>query len=167
MVGAATVRADNPSLLPRPAEGRRPWRVVVGNNIPTEATVLTDEAKDRTLVFDVEDRTLCDRAPRSFGASLRAASLREMLKELAGKHDVMHVLCEGGGQLAAGLIEEGVVDEFAFFIAPVLMGADGIPNFGRTGGLMADRIHLEFLTIESVDGDILLRARPKKDSTGG
>ena len=49
----------------------------------------------------------------------------------------MHVLCEGGGQLAAGLVEEGLVDEFAFFIAPKLMGADGLPNFGKTGGLIA------------------------------
>ncbi|MCF7818524.1 MAG: bifunctional diaminohydroxyphosphoribosylaminopyrimidine deaminase/5-amino-6-(5-phosphoribosylamino)uracil reductase RibD [Kiritimatiellales bacterium] len=139
MVGSATILADDPSLLPRPAEGRRPWRVVIGKTIPSNAQVLTDAAADRTLV---RSRT----------------ELKDVLKELAEQHDVMHVLCEGGGLLAAGLVEEGLVDEFAFFIAPKLMGADGIPNFGKTGGLMANVTNLKFRSLEQVGEDVLLRA---------
>ncbi len=156
MVGAGTVRADDPTLLPRPSEGRKPWRVVVGKNIPAVSKVLTDEASDRTLVFHLEGcRPLRPGARR---APLHASSLREILKELAEQHDVMHVLCEGGGKLAAGLVEEGLVDEFAFFIAPKLMGADGIPSFGKTGGLMADVHNLKFLSVEQLGEDVLLRA---------
>ena len=139
MVGAATVRADDPSLLPRPAEERIPWRVVIGKNIPSDAKVLTDEAANRTLV--------------------REGSLKTVLKELAEQHGVMHVLCEGGGQLAAGLVEEGLVDEFAFFIAPKLMGADGLPNFGKTGGLISDAMNLRFQSLEEVGQDILIKAK--------
>lgn len=138
MVGAGTVRVDDPSLLPRPVEGRRPWRVVVGKNVPVDAKVLTDEASDRTLV--------------------REGSLKAILKELAETHDVMHVLCEGGGQLAAGLVEEGLVDEFVFFIAPKLMGSDGLPNFGKAGGLIADAMKLKFTSVERIGEDVLLRA---------
>jgi diaminohydroxyphosphoribosylaminopyrimidine deaminase/5-amino-6-(5-phosphoribosylamino)uracil reductase len=138
MVGAATVRADDPSLLPQPANDHKPWRIIVGETIPSNAKVLTDEAADQTLV--------------------RNGVLADMLKELAGQHDVMHVLCEGGGKLAAGLIEEGLVDEFAFFIAPKLMGADGLPNFAKTGGLMADIDNLKFQSVEMVGNDVLLRA---------
>jgi diaminohydroxyphosphoribosylaminopyrimidine deaminase/5-amino-6-(5-phosphoribosylamino)uracil reductase len=138
MVGAGTVRADDPSLMPRPDEGRRPWRVVVGENIPADAKVLTDEAADRTMV--------------------RKGSLKTIMKELAEKHDVMHVLCEGGGALAASLVEEGLVDEFAFFIAPKLMGSDGLPNFSKTGGLMADMTNLKFTAVEQVGEDVLVRA---------
>jgi diaminohydroxyphosphoribosylaminopyrimidine deaminase/5-amino-6-(5-phosphoribosylamino)uracil reductase len=112
--------------------------VVVGKTIPSNSKVLTDEAADQTLV--------------------RNGVLADMLKELAGQHDVMHVLCEGGGKLAAGLIEEGLVDEFAFFIAPKLMGADGLPNFAKTGGLMADIDNLKFQSVEMVGNDVLLRA---------
>ena len=137
MVGAGTVRADDPSLLPRPLNGRKPWRVVIGENIPADSKVLTDEAVERTLV--------------------REGSLKEILKELA-ERDVMHVLCEGGGQLAAGLVEEGLVDEFSFFIAPKLMGADGRPNFGKTGGLISNVRDLKFLSIEQMGEDVLLRA---------
>ncbi len=137
MVGAGTVRADDSSLLPRPSKGRKPWRVVVGKNIPADTKVLTDEAAGRTLV--------------------REGSLKEILKELAGR-DVMHVLCEGGGQLVAGLVEEGLVDEFAFFIAPKLMGADGLPSFGKTGGLISEVQNLMFQSVEQVGEDVLLRA---------
>ena len=139
MVGAGTVRADDPSLLPRPSKDRKPWRVVVGKTIPAEAKVLTDEAAERTLV--------------------RSGDLKSILEELAQKHDVMHVLCEGGGQLAAGLVAAGLVDEFAFFIAPKLMGADGLPNFGKTGGLIADVQNLSFQSVEQLGEDVLLRAR--------
>ncbi len=142
MVGAATVRADDPSLLPRPSEDRSPWRVIIGENIPDTAKVLTDDAAKRTLV--------------------KSGSLKTILKELAEQHDVMHVLCEGGGQLAAGLVEEGLVDEFALFIAPKLMGADGLPSFGKTGGLIAGIDNLSFLSVERVGNDVLIRAKMEK-----
>jgi diaminohydroxyphosphoribosylaminopyrimidine deaminase/5-amino-6-(5-phosphoribosylamino)uracil reductase len=139
MVGAATVRADDPSLLPRPARGRAPWRVVIGKNIPSDAKVLNDEAAGRTLV--------------------REGLLKTVLKEMAEQHDIMHVLCEGGGQLAAALVEEGLVDEFAFFIAPKLIGADGCPNFGKTGGLISEARIFKFQSMEQVGQDILIRAK--------
>jgi diaminohydroxyphosphoribosylaminopyrimidine deaminase/5-amino-6-(5-phosphoribosylamino)uracil reductase len=138
MVGAATVRADDPSLLPRPADGRTPWRVVIGKNIPLDSKILTDEAAEQTL--------------------LRAGSLTEILKELA-ERDVMHVLCEGGGNLAAGLVEAGLVDEFVFFVAPKLMGADGFPNFGKIGGLISDVLNLKFQSVEQVGEDLLIKAK--------
>ena len=141
MVGAATVRADDPSLLPRPAEGRTPWRVVIGKNIPADAAVLTDAAAERTL--------RC------------AGSLKTIMKELA-ERNVMHVLCEGGGQLAAGLVEAGLVDEYAFFIAPKLMGVDGFPNFGKTGGVISDIKNLTFLSVEQVGEDVLIKAKQEK-----
>jgi len=142
MVGAGTVRADDPSLLPRPDEGRKPWRVVIGEKIPADSKLLTDDAAERTLV--------------------RSGSLKTILKELAEQHDVMHVLCEGGGQLAAGLVEAGLVDEFAFFIAPKLMGADGLPNFGKTGGLISDVQNLKFQALEPLGDDILIKATVEK-----
>ncbi len=142
MVGAGTVRADDPSLLPRPSNGRKPFRVVLGTNIPSHARVLTDEAAELTLV--------------------REGSLTSILKEMAERYDVMHVFCEGGGKLAAGLVEEGLVDEFAFFIAPKLLGADGFPSFGKTGGLMADIKNLTFQSMERVGDDILIKAKMEK-----
>ncbi|NLX24481.1 MAG: bifunctional diaminohydroxyphosphoribosylaminopyrimidine deaminase/5-amino-6-(5-phosphoribosylamino)uracil reductase RibD [Lentisphaerae bacterium] len=140
MVGAGTVRADDPSLLPRPAEGRKPWRVVMGDNVPRTCKLLTDEASEQTLFYN--------------------GNLAAALRDLAENHDVMHVLCEGGGTLAGRLVEEGLVDEFAFFVAPKLMGADGLPNFAKTGGLMADVTNLIFTSVEQLGEDVLMKAKP-------
>jgi diaminohydroxyphosphoribosylaminopyrimidine deaminase/5-amino-6-(5-phosphoribosylamino)uracil reductase len=139
MVGAGTVRADDPSLLPRPDEGRRPLRVIMGDNVPGNAKVLNDEASEQTLIYN--------------------GSVAATLRDLAEEHGVMHVLCEGGGTLAASLVAEGLVDEFAFFIAPKLIGSDGLPNFSKSGGLMADMTNLKFQTIERVGDDILIKAK--------
>lgn len=160
MVGAATVRADDPSLLPRPAEGRKPFRVVVGSNIPENSKIVCDESASQTLVFELEGRMPCDRAQGT--ASLHVDSLTDMLKLLSEEHDVMHVFCEGGGKLAEGLIEADLVDEFAFFIAPKLMGADGLPNFAKTGGLIGDVTDLVFQSVEQVGNDILIKATREK-----
>jgi diaminohydroxyphosphoribosylaminopyrimidine deaminase/5-amino-6-(5-phosphoribosylamino)uracil reductase len=138
MVGAGTVRADDPSLLPRPAEGRRPFRVIMGDNVPQDAKALTDEAAEQTLFYN--------------------GNLAATMRDLAEEHGVMHVLCEGGGKLAAHLVEEGLVDEFAFFIAPKLMGADGLPNFAKSGGLISDVRNLKFQSVEQLGEDMLLRA---------
>jgi diaminohydroxyphosphoribosylaminopyrimidine deaminase/5-amino-6-(5-phosphoribosylamino)uracil reductase len=142
MVGAGTVRADNPSLLPRPDEGRKPFRVVMGDNVPGDAKVFFDDAAEQTVTYN--------------------GNLAATMRDLAEEHGVMHVLCEGGGKLAARLVDEGLVDEFAFFIAPKLMGADGLPNFAKTGGLMADVKNLRFLSLEPVGNDILIKAKMEK-----
>lgn len=142
MVGAGTVRADNPSLLPRPAKGRKPWRVVVGSTLQANARVLTDEAAERTLVMN--------------------GTLKKILRDL-GKRGVMHVLCEGGGALASSLVRAGLVDEFVLFVAPSLLGGGGIPMFGKKGWPLANMPLLEFQTLEKCGKDVFIRALPVKE----
>lgn len=141
MVGAGTVRADNPSLLPRPAEGRAPYRVVMGKNIPADSVVLTDDAAERTLLFEGDvDGTL----------------------EALAERGIMHVLCEGGGQLAAALMDAGAVDEYLFFVAPKVMGVEGIDGIARTGALMESLYPLRFTSVELVGDDIMIKAKEEK-----
>jgi diaminohydroxyphosphoribosylaminopyrimidine deaminase/5-amino-6-(5-phosphoribosylamino)uracil reductase len=143
MVGARTVRKDNPSLLPRPAKGRAPWRIIVGSDIPEQSKVLVDEAAERTLVL--------------------SGSLEKILRDLACR-DVMHLLCEGGGELAGSLIRAGLVDEFAIFMAPSLLGGSGFPMVGKKGWALEELPRLRFQTLEKVGEDVLLRAVPVKES---
>ncbi len=139
MVGAGTVRADNPSLLPRPSVGRMPWRVIIGSTLQANAKVLTDEAADRTLVMN--------------------GSLKKILLDL-GKRGVMHVLCEGGGELAGSLVRAGLVDEFAFFVAPSLLGGDGVPMVGKKGWTLRKMPLLKFQTLEKCGKDVFIKALP-------
>lgn len=149
-VGAGTVRADDPSLLPRPAKGRKPWRVVIGHSLPPTAKLFTDEAADRTLIYPAEQTGT-------------PPALETILRELAQKYDVMHVLCEGGGELAGSLIRAGLVDEFAIFIAPSLLGGDGIPMVGKTGWPLTAMPQLQFQTVEPCGKDLFIQAFPASD----
>lgn len=107
MVGAQTVRKDDPSLLARRKPNRDLVRVVVSKsgNLPENAQIFTD-GKNRTLVFD---------------------DARKALVEL-GKMGITSVLCEGGLNLAASLAEEGLVDEWLAVTAPVFIGRSEISN---------------------------------------
>ena len=101
MVGAETVRKDNPSLLARVKPNKDLIRVVISKSgkLPKKAQVFTD-GKNPTLVFD---------------------DAKKALLEL-GKMGVMSVLCEGGLQLARYLADHGLVDEWITVMAPVFIG---------------------------------------------
>lgn len=165
MVGAGTVRADNPSLLPRPAKGRAPWRVLVGSNLPKNSKVLTDEADERTLIFSTSNTPAFQHSSGEFisvAAKTPEGVVKTVLRDLAGR-DLMHVLCEGGGELAGSLVRAGLVDEFAIFMAPSMLGGTGFPMVGKKGWTLSNMPRLSFQTLEKCGEDVLLRAVPVKE----
>ena len=166
MVGAGTAVADNPSLLPRPARGRSPWRVIVDSagRLPLTATVLTDEACGRTIVATTE-RCSGARA-RSYertGAQVarlpvigRRVSLPALMAALH-ERQIMRVLCEGGGELAAGLLEAGLVDEMILFMAPKVLGGRAVNAVGGVGWPLAAAPQFVVESIERYGEDVALR----------
>lgn len=115
LVGAGTVRVDNPALTVRhgtrrgvDGEVRQPWRVVLtrSGDLPTGARLFTDEHRARTLVF--RDRPLPD-----------------VLDEL-GRRAVTSVLVEGGAEVLGQFFDAGLVDEVFFYFAPLLTGKEGV-----------------------------------------
>lgn len=108
LVGAGTLRADNPSLLCHTKKNDSLWRAVVSSSgkLPKSAQVFTDEAKDRTLVYRDAVEAITDLGRRGF----------------------MHVLCEGGLKLASSLAEASLVDEWYTILAPIVIGSRPISN---------------------------------------
>ena len=111
MVGAETVRRDNPSLLCHTKRNDDLVRVVISRSgkLPKSSQIFTDGAANATLVFPYA---------------------RKALEEL-GRMGVMHVLCEGGLALATSLAEAGLVDEWLTVLAPVVVGARHIADATR------------------------------------
>lgn len=170
LVGAETVRRDNPSLLPRPSEGRRPLRIVLDGHGTISATskIFTDDAVEQTLVATT--KTCPDKVLRNWersGAEViqfecddRGRIALHALFELLGRRGVLHVLCEGGGALAAELIRQHFADRFAFFYAPCFIGgSDSCPSVGGTGWLMSEKPQIEFIRCEQIGADMLLMAK--------
>ena len=135
MVGAGTVRRDDPELTVRLAEGRDPVRVVVTGDggLPPEAKLLATAPTTRTIVVAREATASARRLLEARGAELvevGEGGLRAALGELAGL-GLLDVLCEGGPTLAGALLAEGLIDRVLLFVAPLIVGR-GAPDLFST-----------------------------------
>lgn len=169
LVGGRTLRKDNPCLLPVPAKGRKPWRIVLASDgrVPVSAKVLADGHADQTLVA-VSMKCPVARAKALESRGARVLRVRERggrldvktLVDELGKLGLLHILCEGGGELAASLIRDGLVDEYLFFVSPSFLGGGAAAVVGGGGWKMDGRPQLEFASVERCGPDVLIRARP-------
>jgi diaminohydroxyphosphoribosylaminopyrimidine deaminase / 5-amino-6-(5-phosphoribosylamino)uracil reductase len=139
LVGAETVRRDNPRLTVRERpRSIQPLRVVVtrSGNIPADATILTDQYRDRTVVF-------------------RDAAWLDLLKDL-GTRGVTRLLVEGGGDVLGQLRDQQLIDELWCFISPCLTGGDK-PSFAGAGvAAMSDASRLERIRYKRFGDDVLV-----------
>lgn len=122
MVGAETVRKDNPSLLCHNdlQHNADLWRAIISRSgdLPKDAQVFTDEEKDHTLVY---------------------SDPVEAVKDL-GKRGFMYVLCEGGLELARSLAEAGLVDAWDTVLCPIVIGNQQIGKAIRFPNVISSRI---------------------------
>jgi 5-amino-6-(5-phosphoribosylamino)uracil reductase len=122
LVGAGTVRADDPRLLVRSGR-RRADRVARGLPPSPARVVLTRRDLDPgAAVFAGEPAPL-----------LLGGELPDVLAELAGR-GLRRVLVEGGASVLSALLAAGLADELRLAVAPVFVGDPAAPRFlGPTG----------------------------------
>jgi len=106
VVGAGTVRADDPALDVRHVDGDDPRRIVLGS-IPEGARVLPAEEHHGPV---------------------------EHLLDRLGAEGVVPVLVEGGATVAHDLHAGGLVDRYVVYLAPVLFGGDDAVGLFRGPG---------------------------------
>jgi diaminohydroxyphosphoribosylaminopyrimidine deaminase/5-amino-6-(5-phosphoribosylamino)uracil reductase len=140
MVGAGTVRVDDPRLTPRLAEPARqmPRRIVLDSEgaLRADAALFTDLQGAPVHVFvrnEVSEAALerLDAAGAQVHRVRRSSAglaLDEVL-EACWDVGVRSILCEGGARVAASLLREGRVQRLYLFIAPTTLGADGVRAF--------------------------------------
>ncbi len=171
VVGANTVRLDNPRLttrLPR-GGGHNPVRVVVDSRLrlSAERAVFAKTSGAPTIVATLQDPSgLRARRLRRRGVEVLRVQgrggrvdLADLLHQLGGR-GMLHLLVEGGAQLHAGFLRQGLADELVLFIAPSLIGGDGLSWVGSLGvRRMKQAIKVRDLAVERVGEDLLVRAR--------
>ena len=135
VVGAGTVRADDPSLTVRHGEaGHDPLRVVLGAAPP--------QAKVQPAMEFVGE-------------------LEDLLDEL-GARGVLQVLVEGGATVAGAFHRAGLVDHYVLYLAPALFGGDDArPVFAGPGAeTIADVWRGAITGVTQLGGDLRIDLHP-------
>ncbi|QYX58631.1 bifunctional diaminohydroxyphosphoribosylaminopyrimidine deaminase/5-amino-6-(5-phosphoribosylamino)uracil reductase RibD [Roseovarius sp. SCSIO 43702] len=168
MVGAGTARADDPQLTVRDREvPRQPVRVVVSRRLDVPLMSQLARTAREVPVWMCHDpgadAALCQ-AWEGLGATLLPARLRGQHMDMAsvlrslGDQGLTRVLCEGGGALAASLLQAGLVDELVCFTAGMVIGAEGTPAIGALGlERLGAAPRFQLVSAEAVGGDIMHR----------
>ncbi|QSQ14617.1 bifunctional diaminohydroxyphosphoribosylaminopyrimidine deaminase/5-amino-6-(5-phosphoribosylamino)uracil reductase RibD [Myxococcus landrumensis] len=170
LVGANTVRQDDPKLTTRlpGGKGKDALRVVVDSHLRLSPrySVFSQKSSARTIIATLEDPE--GRKARRFLAQgvevwqLRAKAdrvdLKALLRKLA-RSGLNHVLVEGGAEMYGSFLREHLADELALFLAPKLLGREGLSWAGDLGVKeMTQALSVKDLTFEQHGQDILLQA---------
>jgi diaminohydroxyphosphoribosylaminopyrimidine deaminase/5-amino-6-(5-phosphoribosylamino)uracil reductase len=138
LVGAGTVRADDPELTvrrPGVTADRQPLRVVLGRAAP--------EAKVQPcLELD--------------------GDLGEVLDSLGAK-GVLQVLVEGGAAVAGAFHRAGLVDRYVVYLAPALFGGDDARGVlaGPGAATVAELWRGRIVAVERLDDDLRIDLAPR------
>jgi diaminohydroxyphosphoribosylaminopyrimidine deaminase/5-amino-6-(5-phosphoribosylamino)uracil reductase len=137
LVGAGTVRADDPALTVRHVEGDDPLRVVLGSAPP-----------DARVHPCIE----------------WSGGLDELLDDL-GRRGVVQLMVEGGARVIGSFHAAGLVDRYVLYVAPALFaGADATPAIaGATAATIDDLWRGRFDVVERVGDDVRLEIVPVRD----
>lgn len=140
MVGAGTVKQDDPLLTARgtAAGNKQPLRVILDyqGEISLDSKVVKEKSARTLMVLSSEvplqkakDLEKEGIDTLTIAGSKGRFSLRELLIIL-GERKITSVMIEGGAQVNASALGEGVVDKILFFYAPKILGARALDVVG-------------------------------------
>ncbi|MER7576593.1 dihydrofolate reductase family protein [Streptomyces sp. NPDC126514] len=176
LVGAGTIRADNPRLLVN-SPARRAARMSAGRpEYPLKVTVSGSGELDAGANFwhtggEKVVYTTEKGAQRARAAGLAADVValgpdldwRRLLADLHSR-GVRRLMVEGGGRVHTQLLQEGLADELQLVLAPLFVGDPSAPRLFGPGGYQRGRLRLvESRRIEDV---VLMRYLPTAPGVG-
>ena len=143
IVGAETVRADNPRLTVRDVRrARQPFRVVLtrSGQLPRKAHLFSDKFAARTLIY-------------------RRKSLAAVLTDL-GKRGITSVLIEGGGEVLGDALDKKLIDKVQIYLGPILTGGPVLAFPGKGAAKTADALGLREIAYRQIGRNISISGYP-------
>ncbi|MGW3714187.1 dihydrofolate reductase family protein [Streptomyces albogriseolus] len=177
LVGAGTIRADNPRLLVNSPE-RRSARVADGRpEYPLKVTVSGSGDLDPTARFwhTGGEKVLyttgkgAERA-RALGIAAEVVPLgdaldwRRLLEHLHDVRGVRRLMVEGGGRIHTQLMTQGLADELQLVLAPLFVGDPDAPRLFGPGSYQGGRLRL--VETRPVGDVVLMRYEPTAPGAG-
>ena len=138
LVGANTIKVDNPLLTVREVKGRNPIRVIIDGklSIPLYSKVLNINEPEKTWIFTSQKsnqkklKQIKNKDVKVFSVKMAAdkkINLKSVLKELA-KNKVTSVLVEGGQEIFSQFFNQKLFDELIVLQSPKIL-SKGISGF--------------------------------------
>ncbi|MFI6810342.1 dihydrofolate reductase family protein [Streptomyces luteogriseus] len=177
LIGAGTIRADNPRLLVN-SERRRAARMAAGRpEYPLKVTVSGsgDLDPDARFWHTGGEKVLyttdqgAERA-RALGLATDVVPLgtdldwRRLLTHLHDVRGVRRLMVEGGGLIHTQLLTQGLADELQLVLAPLFVGDPRAPRLFGPGGYQGGRLRL--LETRQIEDVVLMRYEPTAPGTG-
>jgi len=144
LVGAETVRADNPRLTVRDVrQVRQPWRIVLtrSGKLPRRVHLFSDRFASRTLIY-------------------RGKSLATVLKNL-GKRGITSVLIEGGGEVLGQALDARLIDKVQLYLGPILTGGPVIAFPSRGTENTANAMRLRCVSYRRIGQSVCITGYPE------
>jgi diaminohydroxyphosphoribosylaminopyrimidine deaminase/5-amino-6-(5-phosphoribosylamino)uracil reductase len=179
MVGAETVRTDNPMLTARDVRVRRlarrfivsgRWHVghelkipATAREVPTTVVGLRRADAVGSIFRPLLERVGVDCMVAPGAAEGGGLDLKRLLALLVERYDITNILVEGGPTLLGSLIDHDLVDEAIVHVAPTLIGDQGALGAvsGAAKGKLAEARRLSLTRVKRLGDELeLVYRRP-------
>jgi len=168
MVGIGTVLKDDPQLTARIPSGRGkdPLRIILDTaaRLPLNSKVIHADSRTKALlVTSVSSPREKLEELRSRGVEVWSMEeeggripLQPVLKRL-GEREIMSLMIEGGSEVNAAALEEGIVDKVILFLSPRLIGGASAPSWIGGKGIQSleGSWSVKNISLEWVGDDIM------------
>ncbi|MFF7161720.1 dihydrofolate reductase family protein [Streptomyces sp. NPDC008086] len=177
LIGAGTIRADNPRLLVNSAERRAARKAAGKPEYPLKVTVSASGELDPTanfwhtggekIVYTTEKGAeRLRREPVAADVVALGADLdwRGLLRHLREARGVERLMVEGGGTVHTQLLQQGLADEVQLVLAPLFVGDPKAPRLFGPGEYQGGRLRL--LETRRIEDVVLMRYEPTAPGAG-
>jgi diaminohydroxyphosphoribosylaminopyrimidine deaminase/5-amino-6-(5-phosphoribosylamino)uracil reductase len=173
LVGVGTVLKDNPELNVRMVSKLKdPIRIILDPHGRTTESSFVMADKGRTLFIIKKGinkafKIICDKHKKEwveFDTQIDSQSgkdnfnLKEVITHLGKKKKFESIMIEGGNRVYSLALNERITDKLIIFIAPKILGGDGIPFLsGKNDFTITDALNVRDISSENIGEDILIQ----------
>ncbi|RMF96525.1 MAG: bifunctional diaminohydroxyphosphoribosylaminopyrimidine deaminase/5-amino-6-(5-phosphoribosylamino)uracil reductase RibD [Candidatus Schekmanbacteria bacterium] len=169
LIGSNTLKKDNPLLDTRLIKAKKlPAVVIVNTNLTSNMNAEVFKSTDKRKVFiatavgkskrkQIEpfykmniDIIFCKKFENQI-------DLNDLMTKLAEKN-ITSVMIEGGGEINASALKQGIIDKFFLFFAPILIGGNNAKGFVGGSGIkkLSEAYKMDITKIKRIGRDILI-----------
>lgn len=166
LVGANTVRRDDPELTIHEVKGENPIRIILDSSgkISSNSKVIKENKNGKTIIATTNQKTKEKFKEKAEIWTLKKSKdglvdLTQLLKK-AGENQITSLLVEGGSKVFTSFLKEKLVDKIYYFLSPKILG-EGFFSFGDLGiKKISDSIILRDCEIKRFKNDLLIIGYP-------